>query len=116
MERAVAGTDADAYHEANLAFHDRLVEFAGNAKLARLYRRLVNELRLFRRASLDQADAIPTSVREHRAIVDRIAAREAAAAGRLLFDHAMGGRDRVHRAREAAEGARAPRRPARSAR
>jgi phosphonate utilization transcriptional regulator len=114
MEKAVARTDADAYHEANLAFHDRLVELAGNAKLAQLYRRLVNELRLFRRASLDQAGALPASVREHRAIVDRIAAGEAAAAGRLLHEHAMGGRDRVHRARAATEVDPRPRRARRS--
>ncbi len=107
MEKAVGRSDADGYHDANLAFHDRLVELAGNAKLAQLYRRLVNELRLFRRASLDQDDALPTSVREHRAIVDRIAAGEAAAAGRLLYDHALGGRERAHRAREDASG-RAP--------
>jgi phosphonate utilization transcriptional regulator len=109
MEKAVARADADAYHEANLAFHDHLVELAGNAKLAQLYRRLVNELRLFRRASLEQAGALPTSVREHRAIVDRIAAGEAAAAGRLLYDHAMGGRERARRGQEVVTGTRPPR-------
>ncbi len=113
MDRAVAGGDADAYHDANLAFHDRLVELAGNGKLAQLYRRLVNELRLFRRASLDQADALPTSVREHRAIVDRIAAGQAAAAGRMLYDHAMGGRERVHRAAANVPGERGTRRAGR---
>ena len=55
MERAVARGDLDAYHEANLGFHDRLVELAGNAKLLALYRRLVNELSLYRRATLDQS-------------------------------------------------------------
>jgi phosphonate utilization transcriptional regulator len=115
MEKAVARGDADAYHDANLAFHDRLVELAGNAKLAQLYRRLVNELRLFRRASLDQAGVLPASVREHRAIVDRIAAGEATAAGRLLYEHAMGGRERVHRS-QSAEGAAVARRQARRAR
>jgi phosphonate utilization transcriptional regulator len=114
MEKAAARADADAYHEANLAFHDRLVELAGNAKLAQLYRRLVNELRLFRRASLDQAGVLPASVREHRAIVDRIAAGEAESAGRLLFEHAMGGRDRVHRTRAAASEDPRPRRARRS--
>jgi phosphonate utilization transcriptional regulator len=103
MDKAVARADADAYHDANLAFHDRLVELAGNAKLLQLYRRLVNELRLYRRASLDQAGALPASVREHRAIVERIAAREAAAAGHLLYEHAMGGRERARRARDRTE-------------
>lgn len=43
------GAILDAYHPLNLQFHDTLVEFAGNQKLLHTYRRLVNELNLFRR-------------------------------------------------------------------
>src|SRR5215204_3012290 len=32
MDSAAAKDDLDAYHESNLAFHDRLVELTGNAK------------------------------------------------------------------------------------
>jgi DNA-binding GntR family transcriptional regulator len=35
MEQAARADDADAYHLLNLQFHDRLVEFAGNRKMAR---------------------------------------------------------------------------------
>jgi len=41
--RAAATGDVAAYFEANVAFHDRLVELAGNGKLLGMYRRLVNE-------------------------------------------------------------------------
>ncbi|CAG0966045.1 putative D-xylose utilization operon transcriptional repressor [Burkholderiales bacterium] len=97
MERAVGRGDLDAYHEANLAFHDRLVELAANAKLLALYRRLVNELSLYRRTTLDQTGIPSMSLREHRAIVDCIAAGQAAAAGRLLHDHVIASRERMHR-------------------
>ncbi len=97
MERAVVRADAAAYFDGNLAFHDRLVEIAGNAKLTLLYRRLVNELQLYRRAALDLADSLPASAREHRAIVERIAARQSAAAGRALSDHVLASRERMHR-------------------
>jgi len=97
MERAVARGDLDAYHETNLGFHDRLVELAGNAKLLALYRRLVNELSLYRRATLDQTGIPSVSLGEHRAIVDCIAAGQAAAAGRLLREHVVASRDRMHR-------------------
>jgi len=97
MERAVGRGDLDAYHEANLGFHDRLVELAGNAKLLALYRRLVNELSLYRRATLDQTGIPSVSLGEHRAIVDCIAAGQAAAAGRLLREHVVASRDRMHR-------------------
>ena len=98
MERSVADGDVDGYHGANLAFHDRIVELAGNPKLTELYRRLVKELHLHRRAALGQAGILPVSIREHRAIVDHIAAHRAAAAGRALYDHAMASKERVHHA------------------
>jgi len=97
MEKAVTRRDVDGYHDANLAFHDRIVEMAGNPKLIALYRRLVNELHLHRRAALAQAGILPVSIREHRMIVEHIAARHAAAAGRALYEHAMASRERVHR-------------------
>ncbi|HSV20418.1 MAG TPA: phosphonate utilization associated transcriptional regulator [Casimicrobiaceae bacterium] len=96
MEKATARSDVDAYLAANLDFHDRLVELTGNSKLLHTYRRLVNELHLFRRASLAQGGALPVSTREHRAIVDRIAAGQAAAAGRALQEHVMASRARLH--------------------
>lgn len=102
MERAAAEGDLDGYLAANLAFHDRLVELAGNAKLLSTYRRLVNELHLFRRATLARGGALPASTREHREIVERIAAGTPAAAGRALYDHVMASRERMHRSRVAA--------------
>jgi len=63
-----------------------------------MYRRLVNELHLYRRATLAQAGALPTSAREHHDILDKIAAGQSAPAGRALFEHVMGSRERMHRA------------------
>jgi phosphonate utilization transcriptional regulator len=96
MEKATSRNDVDAYLAANLAFHDRMVELTGNAKLLLTYRRIVNELHLFRRATLTQGGALPVSTREHREIVDRIASGQAAAAGRALHEHVMASRARMH--------------------
>jgi phosphonate utilization transcriptional regulator len=96
MEKAAARNDIDAYHSLNMRFHDAVVEFAGNQKLLAAYRRLVNELTLFRRHTLMQRDRLPTSTKEHRKIVDAIAAHDAEAASKLLFEHAMASRDRMH--------------------
>jgi phosphonate utilization transcriptional regulator len=106
MERASARNDVDAYYPLNLEFHDKLVAFAGNAKLLATYRRLVNELNLFRRQTLAQGGMLPLSTREHRDIVDKIAARNAAAAGKALFEHAAASRERMHRSRENGSAAR----------
>jgi phosphonate utilization transcriptional regulator len=101
MDRAAARNDVDSYYPANLEFHDRMVELTGNTKLLATYRRLVNELNLFRRQTLAQGGTLPVSTREHRDIVDKIASRNAAAAGKALHDHVMGSRERMHRGRPA---------------
>src|SRR5450432_1372393 len=102
MDHAAASDDVDAYYPLNLDFHDRLVTFTGNVKLLATYRRLVNELNLFRRQTLAQGGMLPISTREHRDIVDKIAAGNAAAAGKALHEHVMGSRERMHRSRGAA--------------
>jgi len=99
MDRAVARDDVGAYHAANIEFHDTLVALAGNGKLLATYRRLVNELHLYRRATLAQAGTLPLSVREHHEILDLIAGRQSAAAGSALYNHAMRSRERMHVAR-----------------
>jgi phosphonate utilization transcriptional regulator len=116
MDKAAARDDLDAYHDANVQFHDSLVELAGNTKLLLTYRRLVNELHLYRRATLAQAGALPVSTREHHEILDKISAGQAAAAGRALFEHVMGSRERMHRARDPQPAAAKPARSTRNRR
>lgn len=99
MERAAERNDVEAYVVANVEFHERLVELAGNAKLLDTYRRLVNQLRLHRHATLARDGVLPVSSREHRAIVEAIASGRPAAAGRALADHVAASRERMHRAR-----------------
>ena len=97
MERAVKAADADAYHLLNLDFHDTLVAMTGKRKLTALYRRLINQLSLFRRLNLSDAAQLPSSVNEHRTIVKSIAAGDGDAAGRLMRDHALRSMERVRR-------------------
>jgi phosphonate utilization transcriptional regulator len=98
MEQAARADDADAYHLLNLQFHDRLVEFAGNRKMAAIYRKLVKELALFRRRNLAQQQALPHSVAEHRQILKAIQSGDAEAAGRAMFAHVIESKERMLRA------------------
>lgn len=95
MERAVKAGDSREYHLLNLHFHDRLVELAGNRKLAALYRKLIKELSLFRRLNLVDGARLPVSAGNHRAIVKAIAAGDPEAAGRAMFDHVMESKERT---------------------
>ncbi|MEJ2802598.1 phosphonate utilization associated transcriptional regulator [Comamonadaceae bacterium PP-2] len=94
MDQAVKGGNAQDYHSFNLRFHDRLLELAGNAKLLSTYRKLVNELSLFRRQNLTE-ESMAVYSREHRAIVKAIAAGDAEAAGQAMHDHVMNSRERT---------------------
>ena len=98
MEKAARRRSVDDYYPLNVRFHDLLAQFTGNATLLATYRRLVNELHLYRRETLEHGpDSFPTSTHEHLAIVEAVARGDAEKAARLLHDHAMESRQRLHR-------------------
>lgn len=99
MERAVAAADVRAYVRLNVDFHDALVLRAGNAKLHATYARLVAELSLLRRKAYQHdREAMRASLREHRAILDAVAAGQGALAAELMQRHAADSRARLHQA------------------
>jgi phosphonate utilization transcriptional regulator len=90
---------ADEYFALNVEFHDRLAQAARNNALLAHYRGVINQLDLYRRATLSQSvETIALSTREHEAIVEAVAARDEARAERLLTDHVLGSRARLHAA------------------
>ena len=97
MHAAGRKRDPDAYFPLNIEFHELLAEAAGNRSLAAHYRRVVNELNLYRREAIQRnLDVIPVSTREHEAVVEAIAKGDAAHAARLLYDHVINSRSRLH--------------------
>jgi phosphonate utilization transcriptional regulator len=101
MQQAARGRSVEQYYPLNVQFHDLLAEFTGNGTLLNHYRRLVNELHLYRRETLALGqDSFPISTREHAAIVDALARRDGDRAGKLMYEHAMESRDRLHAARK----------------
>lgn len=105
MRRASRSGDVDAYYLLNLDFHNQLVEFAGNRKLGETYRRLINELSLFRRLNLADAALLPPSAADHDGILKAIESGDAERAGRALREHVLASRDRAVQNNLAAEDA-----------
>ena len=67
MQAAGRKRDPDAYFPLNIEFHEVLAEAAGNRALAAHYRRVVNELNLYRREAITRnVDVIPVSTRGAR--------------------------------------------------
>jgi phosphonate utilization transcriptional regulator len=97
MDQAVRTDDADAYHRLNLQFHDLLLDFAGNQKMAAIYRKLVKELALFRRRNLAHHAVLPQSAAEHRQILKAIASGDPELAARAMFLHVTESKERMLR-------------------
>ena len=91
--------NAQAYFPLNVEFHDLLARAARNSALLANYRGIVNQLDLYRRATLSRStDNISISTRDHEAIVAAVATRDESLAERLMSEHVLQSRQRLHRA------------------
>ena len=99
MQAIARSRDPEAYFPLNLEFHDTLAQAAGNAALLANYRRVTKELNLYRRETLVRsAESMSISTRDHEAIVNAVAKGDEKLAERLLFEHVINSRERLHRA------------------
>lgn len=104
MDADVKANDIARYYRNNLRFHDLLVQYAGNRRLAAIYRRVIQELHLFRLQGLFASGAALSNV-EHRAIVDAIKRGDADRAGKAMRRHVEKARVRMRKAHHAAAAA-----------
>jgi phosphonate utilization transcriptional regulator len=98
MSKAVSEMDVAAYYPINLRFHDLLAECAGNPKLTTVYRRLMNELHIFRLRGLGKLGGLRKSLDEHRAILEAIEAGDSEYAAQAAKMHVISSRRRVDKA------------------
>ena len=101
MDGDVKANDVARYYTNNLRFHDLLVQYAGNRRLAEIYRRVIKELHLFRLQGLYAGGAAISNV-EHRYILSAIRTGDADGAGRAMRNHIEAARVRMRRAVKAA--------------
>jgi DNA-binding GntR family transcriptional regulator len=101
MDDVAEARDFDSYYPLNLAFHNFIVEKAGNATLAREYAAMVKKLHLFRARSLVQGGGLAVSNREHREIVDALASGDVERAHAACWRHVERAKHRMLAAVEA---------------
>lgn len=87
MDAVCAMGDVAAFYGLNLQFHEQIIRCVGNAKLIDIYLGLIKELHLFRRTGLMEAGEMQRSNREHRMILERIAAGDPDGASRAMREH-----------------------------
>ncbi|MCF8157360.1 MAG: GntR family transcriptional regulator [Rhodoferax sp.] len=97
-EKLSAKADFSGCHALNVQFHERLAELAGNATLLHTYRRLVNELSLFRQqahARSPDASTLRQSVADHRNLFTALIEGDKRKALRVLKLHVEESRKRL---------------------
>ncbi len=94
-ETGDARAHVDAYAEANIRFHQAILEAGHCAMLGDIADGLFVHVRAVRSRAMHEADRAVRSVADHRAIVDAIAQRDPALAGERVLRHTMGLHDHV---------------------
>ncbi|MBT0566221.1 GntR family transcriptional regulator [Williamsia sp. CHRR-6] len=89
--------DGTAIGNADMGFHERLVECAGSPRLSRFHETIIVETRMCLRAMGSSYTSAAERVDEHAAIVDAVAAGDLARADALLLAHMHDGRARLRR-------------------
>ncbi|MFN3169575.1 MAG: GntR family transcriptional regulator [Hyphomicrobiales bacterium] len=103
MDEAAAASDAEAYYDLNLDFHDRLNELAQSPRLTEMLSSLIREMHLFRQVSLARYPDMTRSNIEHKRIVDAIMEGDSDAARRAGEAHVRAGMARFQAAFEASD-------------
>jgi len=115
MHQVQKGRRPQEYFVLNVEFHDQLARAARNQALVAHYRGVVNQLDLYRRATISRSvENIPLSTEEHEAIVEAVAARDEARAEALLTQHVLASRARLHASLGTAASAAVPEQVARA--
>jgi DNA-binding GntR family transcriptional regulator len=94
MDRASEASDADAFFDLNVRFHQRIMSFARNRQAEALYGDFTKKLLLFRRRSFDREGNMAQSNAEHRGLLQAIAAGQSELARERAEHHARAGRAR----------------------
>lgn len=95
LEAASTSGDVDRYFPLNIAFHDRLVEMAGNKTLLGFYRQVIDRMHLLRRRGFETDSSSAASHKEHLAILRALRLRDADAASRAMGQHVSNGFERT---------------------
>jgi len=85
VERA----DLEEYSDANIKFHQTILELSGCSLLARTADGLFMHMQAVRRRAMGESDRARRSVADHMEILDALIARDADLSARLVREHTM---------------------------
>lgn len=95
MEEARKGRSFDRYYDINREFHARVVEMTGNPRLIDYHEQTEREVFLFLRRGVSGPARIDISNRQHKELLDAIAAGDELEAARAFERHVVAGKQRM---------------------
>jgi DNA-binding GntR family transcriptional regulator len=88
--------DLEEYSEANIQFHQRILELSGCSLLSETADPLLQHMHAVRRRAMREKDRVSRSVVDHMAIIEAIENREGELAAMLVRDHTMKLHDHIN--------------------
>ncbi len=89
--------DIAEYSEANILFHQKILELSGCELLKVTANSLLQHMYAVRRRAMTEGDRVNRSVVDHMAIIEAIENREGELAAMLVRDHTMKLHDHIHK-------------------
>ncbi len=89
--------DIAEYSEANILFHQRILELSGCKLLKNTADSLLQHMYAVRRRAMREGDRVNRSVVDHMAIIEALENREGDLAAMLVRDHTMKLHDHIHK-------------------
>jgi DNA-binding GntR family transcriptional regulator len=108
FDKESAGAQVSEYSQANIRFHQRILELSKCTLLKTIADDLLLHMRAIRNRAMTEGDRARRSVVDHTHIVEAIQARDANRAADLVRDHTMRLHDHVRQTWAAFEAAAAP--------
>ncbi|HTZ55358.1 MAG TPA: GntR family transcriptional regulator [Candidatus Acidoferrum sp.] len=90
FENGELAAKLDEYSDANLAFHNRIIELARSTTLSKMAETLMIHVRSIRHRTIAEDHRFERSMVDHIHIIEALEARDAALAERLVREHALG--------------------------
>ncbi len=95
MEEARSSRNSDEYYEINRKFHAKIVEMTGNPRLIEFHEQTEREVFLFLRRGVSGPTRIDISNKQHKDMLDAIAAGDELEAARAFERHVVAGKQRM---------------------
>jgi len=92
-----ARADLSEYSEANISFHQMILEMSGCQLLGKMADGLFMHMHAVRRRALEENDRASRSIVDHMAIIEALESRDGDLAARLVREHTMRLHDHVRR-------------------